>query len=140
MSAWVPMTAALNRAVAQQTLNANGSLRLYTDALTPTGATAKAAYEAAQPTFNGYAPIAVAAWYAPILGGAGSYLLTMPAKQFICTPADPITPENVRGFYYLDNAGNLVYAGRFAADIPIAAANAGVPVQIVDVFSTGFAG
>lgn len=140
MPGWIPMEAALDRAKAAQTLAAGGSLRLYQSTLTPTGATTKAEFEAAIATFDDYANKVIAAWYDPILAGGSAYILTMPPQQFSQGAVDPTVPNIIRGAYYLDSTGKLLYATRFAQDIPVQVANAGVPVEIVDVFTTGFVG
>lgn len=138
MAGWIPVEACLARATAQQTANANSTLHLFKDTLTPTGATTKADLVANEADFDDYAPITVTAWYDPILSPGGGYLITMPPQQFRQGATDPVTPNQIRGFYVLDAGGSLLYAGTFNADIPVEVAYAGVPVQVVDVFTTGF--
>lgn len=140
MPGWIPMEAALGRAEAQQTLNAGGTLHLYTDALDPDGTTDKAAFVAAEADFDDYAAITVAAWYDPILAGGSAFILTMPPQQFSQGATDPTTPNMIRGCYYLSAAGDLLYATRFTTDVPVEVAHAGVPVELVDIYATGFAG
>ena len=140
MPAWVPFEAAYNRAVAQRTANANGTLHLYTDALTPTAATTQAEYEAAEATFDDYTAITVTAWFTPILGTGNSFLLGMPEQQFQQGGTTPSTPNMIRGAFYKSAGGVILYAQRFAADVPIQVPYAGVPVELVDVFATGFSG
>lgn len=138
MAGWVPMEAALARAEAAKALAAGGSLRLYTDALTPDGNSTKADFEAAQATFDDYAPKTIGAFYDPILAGGSAYIVTMPPQQFAQGAVDPIVPNNIRGAYYLSAAGDLLYATRFTTDVPVTVAHTGVPVELVDVYATGF--
>ena len=140
MPGWIPMEAAVARAEAQQTLNALGTLHLYTDALTPTGSTTKAEFVAAEADFDDYAAITVTAWYDPILAGGAALLLTMPPQQFQQGASDPVVGNIIRGAYYLSAGGDILYATRFTQDVPIEVAHAGVPVEIVDIFATGFSG
>lgn len=140
MAAWIPLEAAYERATDQRTAVAGGTLHLYQDTLTPTGTTTKANYEDNEADFDDYAPITVATWYTPILSANGAFLLTMPQQQFQQGGTTPVTPNQIRGFYYLDSGGELMYAGRFAADIPVDVAYAGVPVELIDVYATGFSG
>lgn len=138
MAAWIPMEAALARAEAAQLLAAGGSLHLYTDALTPDGLTTKAQFVANEADFDDYAPITVTAFYDPILAGGSAYIVTMPQQQFSQGATDPTTPNQIRGAYYLAAGGELLYATRFSVDIPVEVAHAGVPVELVDVYPTGF--
>lgn len=140
MPAWIPMEAALARAEAAQTANAGGSLHLYTDALDPDGDTTQADYEAAEADFDDYGAITVAAWYDPILAGGQAYIVTMPPQQFAQGGSDPVVSNIIRGAYYLSAGGDILYATRFSQDIPVEVANAGVPVELVDVYATGFVG
>lgn len=140
MPAWIPMEAALGRAEAQQTANAGGTLHLYTDALDPDGVTDKAAYVAAEADFDDYAAITVAAWYDPILAGGSAFILTMPPQQFSQGASDPVITNLIRGAYYLNAGGDLLYATRFSQDLPVEVAHAGVPVELVDIYATGFTG
>lgn len=138
MPGWIPMTAARDRADAAQTAAAGGSLKLYQDTLTPDGNTVLADYDANEADYDDYAAIVVAAWFAPILVTGGGYIVTMPPQQFAQGNTDPVVPNTIRGAYYVSAGGDLMYAIRFDTDVPIAAANAGLIAEIVDVYATGF--
>lgn len=138
MPAWIPSEAAEARAAAQQTANALGVLHLYTDALDPDGTTTLADFTAAEATFDDYAPITVTAWYNPIAVAPDGFMISMPSQQFQQGATTPVVTNMIRGAYYVSAGGDILYATRFDADIPVDQAYAGVPVQLVDVFLGGF--
>jgi hypothetical protein len=103
-----PLAATLKQASQRRTSYADGEVRLWTDALPVVGPqTPQADYEAAAPTYGGYAPIGVDEWFVPGLAPGSGYMINSPLVQFDSTPGDPLITNSIQGIYYVDGEGDI---------------------------------
>lgn len=98
-------------------LDADATLRLFKNDLTPTPATALAAFTEAD--FAGYAEVDMAGeWGAPFQVAAGHYTFLSNTIRFDCTAGNQV----IYG-WYLISAGGLIVSRRFDAPYTVAPDN-----------------
>jgi len=83
--------------------------------------------------YTGYAFAALATWFDPLLNPAGGASIESGLQQFAI--ASPYTVPNViSGWWVQDSGGDLVCAGNFADDKPLAGAGDGIPMNVELIF------
>lgn len=139
-TSWYPLAGTLAQAEERQTAYAASVVHLFKSSLVPTPATVLADYEAAEADYDSYAPITLTAWAGPILAPGTGYMILSPGVLFTVGATDPVTPNTVGGFWLEDAAGDLRLVGMFEPTLPMQLAGQGIPLNLLDLFPTGFVG
>jgi len=100
------LSGALVQATAGQARNANSVLHLFKAPFAPTPTTTKAEFEAQECDYDGYAPLTIATWSAPVLAGTG-YMTYAPTQTFPWT-LDTDAVGNQVGGHWLETAGGVL--------------------------------
>lgn len=130
------LEACLQNATERQTVYAASVAHLYQSSLAPTTATTKAAFTAAEATFDDYVTKAMAAWFAPILAPLSGYQIVSPLMQWACA-ADQVTPNDIGGAWFEDAATNVRMMAVFDTVLPMALAGQGIDLFFIDFFPAG---
>lgn len=123
-------------ATERQTAYAASVLHLFKAALVPTSSTTKAEFTADECDFDDYVTKALAAWNAPILAPGSGYEIVSPLVQWACA-ADQVVSNDVGGCWMEDAGGIVRMCVVFDTPLPMALADQGIPLSLVDFFPTG---
>jgi hypothetical protein len=134
------MTGALANSEERQTALAGSVVSLFKSTLTPTPATLKAAFEAAECDFDTYVAKTISAWLGPVLAPGTGYQIVSPLLLWALAGTDPTTPNTVGGWWLEDGAGVVRMFGTFDPFLPMEIAYQSVPLFLYDLFPTGFTG
>lgn len=115
-------------------------VRLFKSALVPTPSTPKADYVSNEADYDAYAAITIAAWLGPILAPGSGFEILSPLVLFSCGAADQVVPNTIGGFWLEDAAGVVRMTGKFDPFLPMQIAYQAIPLNLLDLFPTGFIG
>lgn len=137
-STWYSLASCFKQAQERDTVYVNSVVKLYKSSLVPTPATLVAELDAAEADYDDYAPITIAAWAGPILAPGSGYEILSPAILFSTGVTDPVVPNTIGGFWLEDAAGVVRMVGIFDPALPMQIANQGIPLNLLDIFPTGY--
>ena len=131
-----PLEGSATTAAAIRTNLAAGTMHLFKSSLTPDPSTPTADYTTAEADFDGYAPITVAAWNAPILAPGTGYLISTPLMVFAWAHDTDDVGNIIGGCYHLDAASKNRLAVVFDQPIPMQMAGQGIQYYLNWLFPT----
>lgn len=107
-----------------------GKVRAFQSSFTPTPASVKADFVAAECDYTGYVSggIDVAAWSTPILAPAGGSVITSDLSQFLWSGSLPGVANFVGGFWWENADGGVVCYGLLDTPISLSGPGQGIPV------------
>lgn len=118
---------------------ASSVMHLFKSTFTPEPSSPLSEYTAAECDYDGYAPITLTTWLAPILAPDTGYMINSPLVQFTYDFDTLGTGNTVGGCYIVDAGGKNRIAVIFTAPIPMQVDGQGIPITIVWLFPTGVA-
>lgn len=101
------LTGALIIATANQARNALSTLHLFKAPFLPSPTTTKDQFLAQEADYDGYAPITLTAWGAPVLLGQG-YATVGPQATFRWALETDAVGNSIAGWFFLTAAGDLI--------------------------------
>lgn len=135
---WYPIAATIKQATERQTAYVNSEVHLFKSDLVPVVGTPLADFVTNEADYDAYAAITIAAWTGPILApGSGSEILS-PAVLFEVGATDPVVGNTIGGFWLQDADGDIRMVGIFDPFLPMQLAYQAIPLNILDLFPTGF--
>jgi len=135
------LSACQKQATERQTAYISSVVSLFQSSIGPISpSVTKAILEAAEADYDDYAPITITAWEGPILAPGSGYEIIAPLVLFEVGAVDPATPNSIGGFWLEDAAGVVRLVGIFDPALPMQTAGQGIPLNILDLFPTGFTG
>lgn len=132
-----PLEGCLTTATAVRTAMASSVMHLFKSTFTPDPSSPLSEYTAAECDFDGYAPITLTAWLAPILAPDTGYMINSPLVQFAWEHDTDDIGNTVGGCYIVDAGGKNRIAVIFTAPVPMQQAGQGIPISLVWLFPTG---
>ncbi len=133
---YVSITGALLEAQAAQAANENCVVHLFQNTLSPTPQTTLEEFAAAEATFDGYAPITVPTWSAPVLAGVG-FAIYAPTLTWTWEFASAGTTNTIAGYYLVTAAGVLKEYSVFGTPVYLGAPYQAVIKTPVEVYPAG---
>lgn len=133
-----PLAGCLKNAQERKTALALSVLHLFKSDLVIDPSTPLSAYTAEEADYDDYAAITLTAWNNPILAPGSGYMIESPYAQFEVGLTDPVVGNLIGGCYVVDVGGVLRMAVAFDSPIPMQLAGQGIPLQLIDLFPTGF--
>src|SRR5262245_51532221 len=133
-----PLAGALANAEERQAILAGSVLHLFKSDLNPNPSTPLSEFTANEADYTGYAAIPFATWHDPILAPGSGYMIESPYAQFDTGATTPVVANLIGGAYLVDSGGDLRMCVIFDTPVPMEVAHQGIPIQLIDLFPTGF--
>ena len=128
------------QATERQTEYALSVVHLCKSSYTPTGSSTKTDLTANEADYDSYASITLTAWDGPILAPGTGYMILSPNALFEVGASDPVVGNTIGSFWVEDAGGVVRMVGIFETPLPMQLAGQGIPLSLVDIFPTGYAG
>lgn len=130
------MAGALVQATANQTRMANSVMHLFSYGWTPTPTSTKADFLAHECDYDGYAPLTIAAWGAPVLVGQ-AWGTFAPTQTFRWTHDTDDVGNQVGGYFLVTSAGDLMDYCIFDPTVPMQGPGQAVVKTPIEVTPAG---
>jgi hypothetical protein len=139
-SSFYPLSGCEAQAVERQTAYAASVVHLFKSSLLPTPSTLKADYTTNEANYDAYTAITIAAWDGSVLPPGSGFEILSPLVLFSVGPTDPVVTNDIGGFWLEDAGGIVRLVGKFDPILPMHLAFQAIPLNLLDLFPTGFTG
>lgn len=137
MPGFFPLSVCALQAGERRTALAASVVKMFKSSLVPDENTVLADLDAAEADFDGYAPVTLTTWGAPILGPVSGYAIYSPGFQFTSDAPNAVT-NSIGGLYLVDAGGLLRGVTTFAEALPMGGIGQGYIDRFVQYFPTQY--
>lgn len=124
----------------RKTAYAGAVVHLGQSSYTPNGSSSKTDLEAAEADYDSYAAETIAAFLGPVLAPGTGFMILSPQVLFEVGNTDPVIGNTI-GYWWMEDAAGVVrMVGVFDTPLPMEMAGQSVPLNIIDLFPTGYTG
>lgn len=134
------LQAADKQAAERKAVYAGAVVRLFKSSFIPTGSSTKTEFVAAEANYDSYVAITIAAFLGPVLAPGSGFMILSPQILFLVGDTDPVVTNTIGGFWVEDSAGTVRMVGILDPSLPMEMAGQSVPLNLVDIFPTGYLG
>lgn len=107
---------------------------------TPTGSSSKTDLTDNEADYDSYAAFDIAAFLGPVLAPGTGFMILSPQVLFLVGDTDPVVGNTI-GYWWLEDSGGVVrMVGVFDTPLPMEMAGQSIPLNIIDLFPTGYVG
>lgn len=114
---------------------ANCVMHLFQNTINPSPQTPLADFLAAEADYDGYAPLTIVAWGAPVLAGVG-YSIYAPTQTFRFVFSDGVV-NTIAGYFLVTSGGALKEYCVFGSPVPMSGNGMATIKTPIEVFSAG---
>lgn len=133
---FLTMTGANLEATAAQAAMANCVMHLFKQGFNPTPQTPLADFLTNEADYDGYAPITIAAWGAPVLAGL-AWAIYAPTQTFRYVDAGDSVANMIAGYFLVTAGGVLKSYTVFGSAVPMATNGQAVIKTPIEVYTAG---
>lgn len=106
----------------------------------PNGSSSKTELTAAEADYDSYVAATLTAFLGPVLAPGTGFMIISPQILFEVGDTDPVVGNTI-GFWWLeDSTGVVRMVGVFDIALPMEMAGQSIPLNLIDLFPTGYTG